>query len=334
MNSLRCEALPPLPDPLGFAGMFGGISHGTVLCAGGANFSDTPMAKGGTRVWHDDVYALPEGGAWRIVGKIPAPRGYGVSGSWRGSVAMVGGNDGKRAVADGCLVRWDGKSLHCERLPDLPVPITGACGTVVGDDLIVAGGQSVFDGPSALARCFACNLAASSRTWRELPWPEGAPGRVLAVAGTDGRSFYLFTGAALSADSSGKPQRRYLTDAWRFHSDTGWECLADLPRPAAAGPAAVPWLAKAHEFVLVGGIWAEYLAAADKKPVYPGFSRDVLVYSPRENRWRSEPPLDSDVPGRLVAPCMELNGDWIIATGEIRPGHRTVAVERWVEVEA
>jgi N-acetylneuraminate epimerase len=330
MSRLHWESLSPLPDALGFAGMFGGASADAILCAGGANFSDRPMSEGGKRVWHDDVFAFDEGLGWRKVGRLPAPRGYGVSGSWRGAIAMVGGNDGVRAAAEGWLLRWNGDRLDCEELPSLPLPVTGACGTVVGDQLMVAGGQTELDGTAALARCFSCNLAAPRRSWTELPWPEGAPGRVLAVAGASDGWFYFFSGAALSADANQKPVRRYLTDAWRYREAVGWERLPEMPRPTAAAPS--PALAVCEgELIVAGGIWAEYLAAAEAAKEYPGFSREFLIYSAAARQWRAEPcpaPL-RESPGRLVAPAFPWRGGWAIVTGEVRPGFRTVAAEKW-----
>ena len=39
---LTWTSLPPLPDPIGFAGAFAGVADGALLVAGGANFPDLP----------------------------------------------------------------------------------------------------------------------------------------------------------------------------------------------------------------------------------------------------------------------------------------------------
>ncbi len=68
------QSLPSLPDAHGFAGAFAGISHGTLLVAGGANFPDKKPWEGGQKVWHDNVYALElPAGSWKLVGRLPRP---------------------------------------------------------------------------------------------------------------------------------------------------------------------------------------------------------------------------------------------------------------------
>src|SRR5918993_2565532 len=57
------SSLPPLPDPIGFAGPYAGVSNGALLVAGGANFPDGPPWEGKPKVWHDRIFLLtaPDG---------------------------------------------------------------------------------------------------------------------------------------------------------------------------------------------------------------------------------------------------------------------------------
>src|SRR4051794_13907380 len=48
--------LPDLPDPLGLAGAFAGVSSGALLVAGGANFPNGMPWDGGAKVWQDRVW--------------------------------------------------------------------------------------------------------------------------------------------------------------------------------------------------------------------------------------------------------------------------------------
>ena len=50
------DQLAPLPDPLGVATPFAGVSGGALLVAGGANFPDKMPWEGGKKVWHDRVW--------------------------------------------------------------------------------------------------------------------------------------------------------------------------------------------------------------------------------------------------------------------------------------
>lgn len=191
-------ALPSLPDTHGFAGMFAGVSGGALLCAGGANFPEKPLAQGGKKIWHDRVFALaaPDG-AWLEAGRLPRANGYGVSATWRDAVVLAGGGDARENFRDAHLMRWDGTRLAFESLPPLPTANANACGALVGDTLYVAGGQETPTAATALSRCFALDLAATARAWREIPWPAAAPGRILAVAAAHAGWFYFFSGADL-----------------------------------------------------------------------------------------------------------------------------------------
>ncbi len=102
------QSLPSLPDAHGFAGAFAGISHGTLLVAGGANFPDKKPWEGGQKVWHDTVYALElPAGSWKPVGRLPRPMAYGVSVTYRDSLICVGGCDANQHVTSAFRPRMD-----------------------------------------------------------------------------------------------------------------------------------------------------------------------------------------------------------------------------------
>ena len=48
--ALTWKQLPPLPDKLGFAGSFAGVSGGALIVAGGANFPEAMPWAGGPKV--------------------------------------------------------------------------------------------------------------------------------------------------------------------------------------------------------------------------------------------------------------------------------------------
>src|SRR5690606_21130863 len=82
---LSWEQTTQVPDSVGFAGAYAGVSNGYLLVAGGANFPEgTRPWSGGKKQWNDKVYALSEkDGVWKEVGKLPRPMGYGVSVTWQ-----------------------------------------------------------------------------------------------------------------------------------------------------------------------------------------------------------------------------------------------------------
>src|SRR5690242_19451692 len=71
--------LPSIPDQVGRAGMFAGVSKGALLVGGGANFPGKMPWEGGRKMWHDTVYVLSKtNGAWREAGKLPQPLADGI----------------------------------------------------------------------------------------------------------------------------------------------------------------------------------------------------------------------------------------------------------------
>lgn len=328
------QALPPLPDPLGFAGMYAGVSGGALLAAGGANFPEKPLAQGGRKVWHDGIYVLQHPrAAWRFAGRLPKPAGYGVSATWGDAVILAGGGNDRGSTREVLSLRWDNGMLRLEPLPSLPIATANCCGTVVGDVLYVAGGQESPVDTRALARCFALSLSEppASRIWREIPWPEQAPGRILAVAASAGGYFYLFSGMGLSRGADGSPARTYLTDAWRYLPSEGWRRLTDMPRAAGAAPSPAHTDASGR-ILITGGVHGDFLAKVPKGGPFPGFPRDTLAYDPAADAWDQLPPAavtnpGSAPPARVTAPVAIWNGRVVVPGGEIEPGIRTPTVE-------
>ena len=107
--------LPDVPDPHGFAGAFAGISSGHLLAGGGANFPDGVMPwNGGKKVWHDRVFALDlrdRDAAWREIGRLPAPNGYGVSLTVPEGVLLIGGGDAARNFREVWMMTLDAGRL-------------------------------------------------------------------------------------------------------------------------------------------------------------------------------------------------------------------------------
>lgn len=319
------SALASLPDAHGLAGMFAGVSGRALLCAGGANFPDKPLAQGGKKVWSDRVFVLPTpDGTWREAGRLPQPNGYGVSATWRDAVVIAGGGDAEANFRTAALLRWDGTQLSRTPLPDLPVPLANGCGTVVGDVLYVAGGQETPSATSTLRRCFALDLAAAEGKWHEIPWPAGAAGRILAVAATHDGWFYLFSGADLYPNAQGQAERHYLTDAWRYRPADGWQPLADLPHAVAAAPS--PAMVSGAHLVIAGGVSPEFLATLPKNSPHPGFPRDLLAYDTAANTWRAVTPPAGGPPPRVTAPLTRWQDIFVIPSGEVAPGIRTPTV--------
>jgi N-acetylneuraminate epimerase len=327
MTTLACAAdtlswkqLPPLPDALGVAAPFAGVSGGALLVGGGANFPGKMPWEGGTKLWHDRVWVLEKpDGVWRDAGKLPRALAYGISVTQRDSVVCVGGSDAQGHHAESFRLVWKAGALAVEPLPALPIPLSGGSGALVGDTLIVAGGAEQPGEQAATSRAFALDLAATPPAWRELP-PLPGKARLLAAAGAGQDAFYVFGGCALAPGPGGKMVREYLREAWSYRLHGGWQRLADLPRPSVAAPSPAPLIA--GRFQLFAG---DDGSRAGFQPVekHPGFPRGILAYDPALDRWNEA----GEVPApRATVPCVEWRGGFVIPSGEARPGVRSPEV--------
>jgi len=346
---LTWSQLAPLPDPIGVAGPFAGLSGGSLLVAGGANFPEGPPWEGFPKRWQAQVHVLPNPrAAWvTAAAQLPRPLAYGVAVPLDDSLVCVGGCDADRCYADLFALRWDaangrltcatevrlaGPASRSVRLPELPVPLAFLCGAVAGHTVYVAGGQESMAADAAATRHFLrlrLDPPASDMTprWESLPWPAEAPPRILAVtiaeraAGED--HVYLISGRETAA---GRPAK-LLRDAWRFRSRaSAWQRLADPPRCVMAG-CGLAW--DDDQLLLLGGDdgrhWGADLAAR-----HPGFPRDMLLaYSPTRDAWSSPGTLPVN---QVTTAAVRWGEGLVIPSGEVRPGVRSSRV--WWAVSA
>lgn len=318
-HSLHWSQLPPLPDTLGVAGPFAGVSGGALLVAGGANFPGKMPWEGGQKVWHDAVYALNGiNRPWKRVGTLPRPLAYGVSVTTKRGMLCIGGSDADRHYREVFLLNFHQGQLAVEPFPSLPLPLANAAGALVGSTIYVTGGSDQPGEQSALNQCFAMDLAAKPPAWSTLP-PCPGKARILPVAGAGERDFYLFGGAALE-QTNGRMARVYLHDAWRYQPEHGWQRLADLPKPCVAGPTPAPKVDAS--FLLVGGDDGSHIGFQPPEK-HPGFPKAVLVYDLKTGSWHT----NGEVPAaRATVPTAFWHNHFVIPSGEMRPGVRSPEV--------
>ena len=343
---LDLSELPPLPETEGFAGSFAGVSGNHLLVIGGANFPDRKPWEGGTKVWYSSVFALrlmadnaaPPANAfssgdsrppaldpmavqhatWFSAGQLEAPLGYGVSVSFRDEVLCVGGSRASGHVSAGFALRFNGTNITHRKLPDLPGPLANHFGAKIGQELFIAGGQQNADSTEAESGVWSLRLDQPDATWSPLPVFPG-PARILAVAAASENCFWIIGGAALLKGPDGKPQREYLKDVWTFSRETGWSRLPDLPNPCVAAPSPAPDFGQGP--LILGGDDGRQAKTAPQ--AHRGFSKTMLLFSLREKRWM---PAGSFPPATVTASSVAIGNDWIIPTGEVRPGVRTPGV--------
>lgn len=324
-EKLNTADLPPLPDTGGKAGMFAGVSYGTLICMGGADFPNGYPWQGGKKKWHDDLYVYDgEEYAWRhFAGEMPAALGYGVSASYGEKIWIVGGSNAQRHSSDVWSIEYRDQGIVWQQQPSLPHTLANMSGVVVGSLLIVVGGMETLLSP-ALHTCYAIDLDEPQKGWFSLPaWPGSA--RVFPVCGAYEGNFYMFSGENTIANIRGKNQRNILQDAYRFHPRkeggnwTGeWQRLSDIPRGMSAGANPAPLID--GKFRFWGGV--DRVTALHTNPeTHPGISGTVLWYQPETDTWQYNREA-SVVEGRVTLPTVFYGGTHYYISGEVRPGIR------------
>lgn len=311
---LSWSQLPPLPDARGFAGSFAGVVDGTLMVAGGTHFIDKMPWEGGTKLWYNTLFALEKpDGAWRAVGKLPKPNGYGVSITTPSGWIILGGGNATEHFRDVFWVQRDSK------LPPLPKPCAFMCGCESDGVIYIAGGIETPAATSAMSTFWSLDLKKPGAQWHELPPCPGRP-RILACMAAAGGVIHLFSGAALHADKDGKPEREWLNDAWAYEAATGWKKLPDMPRVAVAAPNPAP--AVGSKIYIIGGDDGANVNFMPKEK-HPGFPRSILAFDVKTKAWSQA----EEVSFSLVTTNAVLwNGQIVIPGGEARPGVRSPQV--------
>jgi solute:Na+ symporter, SSS family len=319
--SLNFKQLPSLPDALGVAAPYAGVTGGALVVACGANFPNGFPWQGGTKVWYDRVWALNQpDGAWHEVGRLPRPLAYGISVTTKEGIVCIGGSDAQRHYADSFLLSWNRHTLNTKPLPNLPVPLANAAGALLGNTVYVFGGSIEPGEKAALNRLFALNLSVAQPSWSELEPCPGKP-RILAVAAVQSGAFFIVGGCALEPTAEGKVVRSYLPDTWRYTPGRGWRRMADLPHPVTAAPSPAPSIGQAHFLVLGGDDGSK--AGFQPMQEHPGLSNEVLAYHTITDTWAV---MGRTPAPRATVPVVEWNQWFVIPSGEVRPGVRSAEV--------
>ena len=95
----------------------------------------------GIEIGHAEVYKV-KSRSWREIGILPAPRDHLAGFSYRGWACAAGGRPPNSARVD-C---YDPARRAWRRLPNLPVPTSGAGATALGRDVLVGGGELAGEG--------------------------------------------------------------------------------------------------------------------------------------------------------------------------------------------
>lgn len=325
--------LPCIPDHIGFAGSFAGVSNGALVVAGGANFPDggAPWT-GSVKVWSDKIFVLEKKTArWKNAGKLPSALGYGGSVNYKNQMIIIGGSNKDGHMTGVWSLDFKKGKINFKGLPSLPGPIANTAAAVVGNILYVAGGTEAPSSKTTSSNFWAMDLSAETKEWKILEtWPGAS--RMLAVAGSLNGCFYIISGVELI-----NGERKYLNDAYCYDSKSGWKKIADLPSSVAAAPSpAYAHNGYLHIFGGDDGILAPQAATLKEK--HPGFFKGILLYEQKNNKWINAGEIftlkkedaESQPNKSIWAPVTTTLTVWdnavVLPGGEVRPATRTPKV--------
>lgn len=137
-------------------------------------------------------------------------------------------------------------------------------------------------------------------------------------------SLYLFTGGELALTAEGKPQLTYLLDAYRYHPDSGWERLAEMPHSALAAPSPAPVSPDGKRIFLLGGVDNRLVG---KQPRDTRVPDGILIFDVTTGNWHESAERWPDPV--VTTPAVRTGDHWVFVSGEIMAGVRTPHVWRW-----
>ena len=326
-NQLKWENLPPIPDKVGFSGMFAGVSNDALICVGGSNFPKKQYSGVGLKKWYDRIYILEKKSlVWKNAKeKLPTPLAFGVSVTYKDNFLLVGGSDGNKHYSSVYNIHYKNGIVKIDTLVSLPFPLANMTGSLVGDVLFIAGGNTTPEtnpGKYFLALDLAQNRV--NQRWLTLDaWPGSA--RIHAVSASLKNSFFLFSGISKSEKLDGANKDVILKDAYRFNpkydgiSIKGgeWTVLSSLPRGVAAGASPAPTFGSDH-ILFPGGLDS----IINRNNIYPLASKivpNLLAYHIGSNSWLNFGDLPkSEI--TIKVPVVKWDEKWVIPNGELSTG--------------
>ena len=341
-EALRWDELPSLPDELGLAGPYAGISQDALVVAGGTNF--LPPVWENRKRWHDKVFALvrsSEGkelvktpdmkGAdyrWIQAGRLPRPLAYGAAVTYGDSLICMGGSDGRSVVADVFALTWNPErnEIGYGTLPSLPSPCAYGAATIIGDRIYLAGGQSTSSLESAMRNFWVLDMSRQDTVefgWTELSaWPGPERAFNLAVSQHNGFNHCVYVMSGRRITESGF---NFLTDVYEFDPESSgyakldsWRRVRDAPSCVMAGTAAA--VGQSHIFVM-GGADGSLLHRADQlREEHPGFPKRAWAFHTITGAWTEAGETPANHVTTVAVPW---EGRIVIPTGEVKPRVRS-----------
>ncbi|MCY1722930.1 sodium/solute symporter [Prolixibacteraceae bacterium Z1-6] len=341
----------------GLAGPYTGVDNGVLIVAGGANFPDKLPWEGGAKKYYDEIFILDRSGEeeyiWkRMEEKLPFASGYGGAVSTPHGLLCFGGNTSNECVSESWFIRFlPGKgNVEIKPGPKLPASLTNFAFAKVKNTLFVAGGLLSLN---ASAQNVFLSLDLSDSNPENWKWEtlSGWNGEARAFAVTAAQSngvadcFYLFSGRNIKSNG----EVDILYDAHVYDpSLQKWEVISDGNNQKFPVMAGTAFSIGASTIVFASGADGELMKKqmriekrisqlqenkdTDELKTYqnqllnhlqnhPGFGKKITGFNTLTNKTTEIAHLPGT--GQVTTAAVLWNNEFIIPTGEIRPGVRT-----------
>lgn len=305
---------PAVPEAAGLSALYAAVLDGSLVVAGGSNFAGKPLAEGGKKQFHDNIYRLEPGG-WKEIGRLPEPSAYGACFTLEGKLVIAGGANERGTLRSVRAVAPDGR---VSILPDLPVPVEQGAACVQGGTVYLLGGLSDGAPVTDVLRC-------ADGVWEihgALPEPMVQP-----VAFAAGGRLYVWGGYHPTRRESLDYGYEYSEGTWtRIPGPEAGETLTGAASTVADGRLIVTGGVDKAVFdqalSLSGDAVQEYLTRPAAS--YRIRSR-IRAFDPASQTWRTLG--ESPHTARAGAALASAREDILYHIGgEIKPGVRTPAV--------
>lgn len=282
--SLQWGYLHDLPDTLGVAGAFVGVSRGVLVVAGGSNFGK-PLWAGGKKRFLGNIRVLRPNGkngySWQDAGVLPRAVSNGSAVTLNAGILCIGGATTDGDIADVLLLRWDEQreTVDIVPYPSLPEGCSYTTAVAVNDRVYVAGGKSS-EYPDGMRQFWCLDTGLGHRAaWERL---DDLPDKVfnaVLFAQHDGNGNRLYL-------CSGKCADDYSTAVYThpIHPDAsnGWIEKSPMPHAALAATA-VP--VDDHQVLLFGGSDGDNIA--NRLALRDGYhlNKSIITYNAMNDTW-------------------------------------------------
>lgn len=313
----------------------GGKQSGPVLVfAGGANFPDETLAKGGKKKYYSDITLIS--GKKETTARLPEPLAYGASFCLGGKVLFAGGNNGEGISNRIYSLSLKGGKVSIGRCSPLPEAIEQFGYASENDTVYVLGGirKALGNKAESSAKAYKGVVKGEKIIWTALPdLPQPS---VQGIAAVHKGILYFWEGWNPDAGKTSSKGWKLVGNQWRSVAEIPVKRGSGLFPGTGVGAGCV--VSEEGKVIVIGGvepkIFEKGLEAQIKgeksylnmPPAHYGFCPYLRVYDISTDSWSC-----AGISGRLAlagASVIRDKDKLYIFNGEVKPGVRTS--ESWI----